>query len=230
MGKRVLLVGATGLVGQGVLQVLLQAQDVDAVSVLVRRPFAPAHPKLQVLQVPDFSAGALAALDLSGLDACLYCAGPLPVGMRGTAYREATVASLARVVDAYAAVNSGGFIAYVSGMGADARSRLMPARIKGEAEQVLAHCGLAHTSLRPGVVRPVAGATSPHRLRRRLYALGQPALALAVRLLPGVFTTTQAIGECMLQLLRAPGPRPVVVENAGIGRAVAAAQPAGMQG
>lgn len=230
MGKQVLLVGATGLVGQGVLGVLLRSPDIAGVTALVRGPFPTAHPKLRVLRAPGFSAAALAALDLSGLDACLYCAGPLPLGMTEAAYSEATVATLARVVDAYATANPEGFVAYVSGMGADPASRLMPLRVKGEAEQVLAHCGLAHTSLRPGVVRPVAGATSPHRLRRRLYALGQPALALAVRLLPGVFTTTQAIGECMLQLLRAPGPRPVVVENAGIGRAVAAAQPAGMQG
>jgi|APLak6261686239_1056169.scaffolds.fasta_scaffold02252_3 uncharacterized protein YbjT (DUF2867 family) len=230
MGKQVVLVGATGLVGQGVLKVLLQAPDIDGVSVLVRRGFAAAHPKLRVLQVPDFSIAALSALDFSGMDACLYCAGPLPLGMTVAGYREATVATLTRVVDAYAAANPAGFIAYVSGKGADARSRLMPARIKGEAEQVLAHCGLAHTSLRPGIVRPVAGATSPHPLRRGLYALGQPVLASAVRLLPEVFTTTRAIGDCMLQLLRMPGPRPAVVENAGIGRAVAGPQSAGRSG
>ncbi|MDE2408152.1 MAG: oxidoreductase [Xanthomonadaceae bacterium] len=230
MGKQVLLVGATGLVGQGVLEVLLRAPDVDGVAVLVRRVFAAPHPKLRVLQVPDFSAAALSALDLCGMDACLYCAGPLPLGMSETGYREATVATLARVVDAYAAANPGGFIAYVSGKGANTRSRLMPARIKGEAEQVLARCGLAHTSLRPGVVRPVAGAVSPHTLRRGLYALGQPVLASAVRLLPEVFTTTQAIGDCMLQLVRMPAPRPAVVENAAICRAVAGPPPAGVPG
>lgn len=141
--------------------------------------------------------------------------------MSEVSYREATVATLSRVVDAYAAANPGGFIAYVSGKGADAHSRLMPARVKGEAEQVLARCGLPHTNVRPGVVRPVAGAISPHPLRRRLYALGQPVLAAGARLLPGVFTTTQAIGECMLQLVRASGPRPAVVENIRIGTTMA---------
>ncbi len=219
MGKRVLLVGATGLVGQGVLEVFLQAPDITGISVLVRRPFDATHPKVRVLQVPAFTAEALAALDLHGHDACLYCAGPLPLGMTEAAYREATVATLARVVDAYAAANPDGFIAYVSGKGADPRSRLMPARIKDEAEQVLARCGLAHTSLRPGVVRPVAGAASPHPLRRGLYALGQPVLASAVWLLPGVFTTTRAIGDCMLRLVTDERWRPTVIENAGIARA-----------
>src|SRR5690606_29687008 len=107
----------------------------------------------------------------------------------------------------------------VSGMGADPASRLMPLRVKGEAEMVLAHSGLAHTSLRPGVVRPLSGIASPHRLRRWLYALGAPVLAVAGRCLPGVFTSTRAIGECMLQLALDGGGRPAVIENAGIARA-----------
>jgi len=218
MGKRVLLVGATGLVGQGVLEVFLQASDIMGISVLVRRPFDVPHPKVRVLQVPAFTADALAALDLHGHDACLYCAGPLPVGMTEAAYREATVATLARVVEAYGAANPAGFVAYVSGAGADAGSRLMPLRVKGEAEGVLARSGLAHSSLRPGVVRPVLGEASPHRMRRALYALGGPALAVAGRLLPGLLTTTRAIGGCMLRLVRMDGARPTAIDNAAIAR------------
>lgn len=218
MDKRVLLVGATGLVGQGALEVFLQAPDITGISVLVRRPFEPRHPKVQVLQVPAFTREALAGLELHGHDACLYCAGPLPLGMTEAAYREATVGTLARVVAAYGAANPGGFVAYVSGMGADPGSRLMPLRVKGEAEAVLARSGLAHTSLRPGVVRPMAGVRSPHRLRRWLYALGDPALAVAARLLPGVLTTTCAIGGCMLRLVRMDGARPAILDNAAIAR------------
>ncbi|MBC7161780.1 NAD(P)H-binding protein [Immundisolibacter sp.] len=218
MGKQVLLIGATGLVGQGVLNLFLQAPDIVGVTALVRRPFDARHQKLRVLQVPAFTSEALVALDLRGHDACLYCAGPLPVGMTEAAYREATVATLARVVEAYAAANPGGFVAYVSGMGADAGSRVMPMRVKGEAESVLVRSGLSHTSLRPGVVRPVLGESSPHRLRRWLYALGDPALAAAARLLPGVFTTTRAIGGCMLRLVRMDGARPAIIDNAAIAR------------
>lgn len=216
MGKRILLVGATGLVGQGVLRVLLQSDQVEAVSVLVRRPFALTGPRLQVLQVGDFSTQALAGLELRGLDACLYYAGPMPLGMSEAAYHEATVATLERVVAAYAAVNPAGYVAYISGMGAAVDSALMPLRVKGEAEQVLARSGLAHTSVRPGVVRPVLGAASPHRLRRGLYALGDPVLALAAGICPRVFTTTEAIGHCLLRLAIDPRHRPAVIENTGI--------------
>jgi uncharacterized protein YbjT (DUF2867 family) len=216
MGKQVLLVGATGLVGQGVLQVLLEASDITGVTVLVRRPYTAPHSKVRVLQVSGFTQEALARLDLHGHDACLYCAGPLPLGMTEAAYREATVATLARVVEAYAAANPGGFVAYVSGMGADAGSRVMPLRVKGEAEAVLARSGLAYTCLRPGIVRPVRGVRSPHPLRRMLYWLGSPALALAQHGLPRLMTSTHAVGECMLRLLRMDGPKPAVIENADI--------------
>lgn len=219
MGKRILLVGATGLVGQGVLAALLQAPDIDAVSLLVRRPYPGSGPKLQPLLAPGFTREALAQLDLRAHDACLYCAGPLPLGMTEAAYREATVATLARVVEAYAAANPQGYVAYVSGAGADAGSRLMPLKVKGEAENLLAGCGLAYTCLRPGVVRPRPGASSPHRLRRIAYALCRPLLALSQALLPGAVTSTEAIGQCMLQLVRAGGPRPSVIDNAGIASA-----------
>jgi uncharacterized protein YbjT (DUF2867 family) len=215
-GKRLLLVGATGLVGQGVLEIVRCASQVTQVTALVRRPLALADSKVRVLQVTDFSAASLAGVDLRGLDACLYCAGPLPLGMSVAAYREATVGVLARVARAYAAANPAGYLVYVSGLGADPHSRLMPARVKGEAEQALRQIGIAHTSLRPGVVRPVLGERSPHAWRRWAYGLGMPMLALAAAVLPSVFTTTQAIGGCMLRLCLAGGPRPEVLENGRI--------------
>ena len=71
-GKQVLLVGATGLVGQGVLEVCLRAPDVSRVTVLVRRPFDARQHKLRVLQVPAFTQAALATLDLRGLAVALF--------------------------------------------------------------------------------------------------------------------------------------------------------------
>jgi uncharacterized protein YbjT (DUF2867 family) len=117
------------------------------------------------------------------------------------------------VVDAYARANPDGYVVYVSGMGADPDSPLMPLRVKGLAERALSTSGIAYTCLRPGVVRPLAGIRSPHRWRRALYAVGAPALALAGRLLPRVLTTTRAIGGCMLHLVRMAEPRPRVLEN-----------------
>lgn len=213
MKPKILLVGATGLVGQGVLQVLLQSTGLPPVTVLVRRPFQPAASQVRVLQIPEFSAAALATLNLGGIDVCLYCAGPLPLLTSEEAYREATVGVLERVAAAYAQANPGGYLIYISGAAANADSRWMPLRVKGQAEKVPAQFGLVSTSLRPGGIRPSQGERSPHRLRRHLYALGNPALALAGKLLPGSFTTTESVGQCMLALARSAPPHPAIVEN-----------------
>lgn len=213
MEPKILLVGATGLVGQGVLRVLLQSTGLPPVTVLVRRSFKPVSSRVRVLQVPELSAAALASLDLGGIDACLYCAGSLPLLTSEEAYREATVGVLERVAAAYARANPGGYLIYISGAAANAGSRWMPLRVKGQAEKVPTQFGLACTSLRPGGIRPNQGERSPHRLRQCLYALGNPALALAGKLLPASFTTTEAVGRCMLALARSAPPHSAIVEN-----------------
>lgn len=213
MALNILLVGATGLVGQGVLKVLMQAPGEPQVTVLVRRPFLAASPRVRVMQVAEFSTAALERLDLGGFDACLYCAGPLPLLLSEEAYREATVGVLERVSTVFARANPGGYLVYVSGAAADAGSRWMPLRVKGQAEEVPARVGLASTCLRPGGIRPTQGERSPHRFRRSIYRLGAPVLALAEKLMPGSFTTTEALGRCMLALVRAGAPYPPIVEN-----------------
>lgn len=212
MEPRVLLVGVTGLVGQGVLKALLQPSGLSQVTVLVRRSFAPSS-RVRVLQVPDFSAAALEKLELGGIDACLYCAGPLPLLMSEAAYREATVGVLERVSTAYARANPSGYLIYVSGAAANSGSPWMPLRVKGQAESFLQGLGIATTTLRPGVIQPNQGERSPHRMRRCFYALGAPAMALAHKLAPGGFTTTAAVGRCMLALARSAPPHPAIIEN-----------------
>lgn len=216
MEPRILLVGATGLVGQGVLKVL-QSAELPQVTVLVRRPFHADASRVRVLQLPEFTASALSKVDLSAIDVCLYCAGPLPLLTTEEAYREATVGVLERVSAAYAKANPGGYLIYISGAAANARSRWMPLRVKGLAESVPQHYGLASTALRPGGIRPNQGERSPHRWRQYFYAFGNPMMALAQGLLPGHFTTTQAVGRCMLALARSTPPHPAIVENRQIG-------------
>lgn len=213
MAPNILLVGATGLVGQGVLKVLLRDAGLPQVTVLVRRPLPAAPSRVRVMQVPEFSTAALERLDLRGFDACLYCAGPLPLLLSEAAYREATVGVLERVSTAYAKANPAGYLIYVSGAAADAGSRWMPLRVKGQAEAVPGRAGLASTCLRPGGIRPTQGECSPHRFRRVVYTLVAPALALAQKLMPGSFTTTEAVGSCMLALVRSGPPHPPIVEN-----------------
>lgn len=215
MIKRVLLVGASGLVGQGVFRSLRRSRGIDEIVLLVRRPVVIGDDRVRVLQVDAFSGDNLSKFDLGGLDACIYCAGPLPWGMSAQAYREVTVELTRCVATAYAAANPHGRLVYVSGMGADARSRLAPFKIKGEAELMLRGLGIPTTCLRPGVIRPVQGEISPHRFRRLAYRLGDPLLALGCVVCPSAFTTTRAIGQAAAQVVMDVSPPPFL-ENAAI--------------
>jgi uncharacterized protein YbjT (DUF2867 family) len=196
---KLLIVGASGLVGQGALQAALREPRIERVVALVRRPLAEPHHKLSVLQVDAFSPGALGALDLRQMDACLYCAGVLPIGMGEAAYAAITVDLTLNVARAYAAANPAGRFVYVSGAGADAGSRIMPLRVKGQAEQALQALPVRCIFVRPGIVRPADGARSPHTLRQAAYRLAQPALGIASRLVPGFFTTTTALGQALVR-------------------------------
>lgn len=217
----ILLVGASGLVGQGVLQACLASDRIARIVSLVRTegatPWrdATSTGRVQERVLPDFTDAARHAALFSGLQACFYCAGAPPVGTAQEEYRRVTVGLTLAVARAYAAANPQGRFLYVSGANADVHSRIMPLRVKGEAEQALADLPLQSVMLRPGGVRPVAGTTTRHGLLKPFYALGGPAMKLAGRLAPAWVTDNRAIGQAMIALAREPRP-PAVVECADI--------------
>lgn len=214
---RLLLTGATGLVGQGVLHECLLADDVEQVTALLRRSTGREHPRLRELLLDDFVQAARVQDRFSGIDACLYCAGAPPLGTAGDEYRRVTVELTLAVAQAYAAANPRGRFLYISGAHADSGSRLMPLRVKGEAEDALRALPITTVMLRPGGIAPVHGERSGHALLRPVYALGGPAMGLAAKLLPGMMTTTAAVGRALLALARMADP-PRIVENADINR------------
>jgi len=153
---RVLVVGATGLVGQGVLQACLQSADVGHVAALVRRP-GSVPGNVDELVLADFQRAATLGDALAGFDACFYCAGAPPVGTAEPEYRQVTLQVTRAVAEAWAAANPGGCFLYVSGAHANPHSRFMPLRVKGETEQALADLPVRTVMLRPAGVRPVSG-------------------------------------------------------------------------
>jgi len=229
MGLKILIVGARGLVGQGALKVALNAHPaIERVGLLLRQEVAglntqneapektkpvQARPPVQTWSIPAFTPEALANLDLGGFDACWYGAGTLPLGQSASQYRAVTVDVTVNVAKAFAAANPGARFLYVSGLGANAASPLMPMRVKGEAEQALHSLELQVCSLRPGVVQPVQGVRSMHRLRDVLYRAVGPVMSVASPFLKGQFTTTELLGRAMLKLSQPEQPLPVVLEN-----------------
>ncbi|MEI7037636.1 NAD-dependent epimerase/dehydratase family protein [Fulvimonas yonginensis] len=214
---RILVTGATGLVGQGVLRECLQAPDLERVAALGRHPTGVRDPRLDELLCPDFADLGPVRERLAPFDACFYCAGAPPLGTPEPTYRHVTLTLTLNVAGAFAQGNPGGRFLYVSGAHADPRSRVMALRVKGETERALAALPITTIMLRPGGIQPVDGVHSPHHGLDLLYRLGAPALTLAVRLMPRYTTTTARVGRAMLALAREPAP-PAVVENATINR------------
>jgi len=214
---RILLTGATGLVGQGVLRECLRDPGVTRVVALGRHPSGQSDTKLSDLVCPDFADLGAIEERLQPFDACLYCAGAPPLGTPEAGYRHVTLDLTTNVARTLARLNPAMTFVYISGAHSDPDSRLMPLRIKGETERALAALPIRTVMFRPGGIQPVHGVRSPHPTLAAIYGLTAPLMGLGVQLLPGVMTTTERLGRAMLQVLRRDNP-PAVVENVEINR------------
>lgn len=216
---RVLLVGATGLVGQGGALACQRSPKVAALTALVRRPGGLKGVGSERV-VPDFLRIDARTDDLAGFDACFYCAGAAPIGTAEDEYRKVTLDTTVAVGRAWADANPEGIFLYVSGAGADPRSRLMPLRVKGQAEEALRALPVRTVMLRPGGVRPVPGTGTRHALLKPLYWGGAPLMKLAGALSPSLVTSNLAVGRAMIALAGMQRP-PQAVECDEINRIAA---------
>jgi uncharacterized protein YbjT (DUF2867 family) len=214
---RILVTGATGLVGQGVLQACLQAADVSHVAALGRRATGHVDPRLEEIIVHDLADLRAEESRLRPYDACLYCAGVLPLGLSEDEFRHVTLDLTTHVARTLAHLNPAMTFVYVSGSMSNPDSHLMPLKVKGETERALAALPIRTVMFRPGGIQPVEGVHSPHAARDTLYQLTGPLMGLGVKLAPQLMTTTERVGRAMLAVLRMQAP-PAVVENAEINR------------
>ncbi|HEL2981728.1 TPA: oxidoreductase [Stenotrophomonas maltophilia] len=216
---RILLTGAAGLVGQGVALACQRSPQVSGLTALVRHPRSLSGAGSELI-VPDFLRIQDRSDELAGFDACFYCAGAPPVGTAEAEYRRVTLDTTLAVARAWAAANPEGCFLYVSGAGADPRSRLMPLRIKGETEVALHGLPVRTVMLRPGGVRPVPGTGTRHALLKPLYWGGAPLMKLASAIAPSLMTSNLALGQAMIGLAGREHP-PATVECADINRIAA---------
>jgi uncharacterized protein YbjT (DUF2867 family) len=203
---KVILFGATGMIGQGVLRECLLAPDVESVLAVVRAPTGQRHEKLRELIHRDFTDFSPIEPELSDLDACYFCLGVSSAGMSEADYRRVTYDVTLAAARALVPGNPGLTFVYVSGQGTNANGRAMWARVKGETEEALLARPFRAYMLRPGFIQPLHGARSRTRWYRLLYVVAAPLLPLARRLFPAQITTTEQIGRAMLQLARHGAP------------------------
>jgi uncharacterized protein YbjT (DUF2867 family) len=199
---KVLLFGATGMIGGGALIECLADPRVELVVSISRSPIGWSHPKLrEVIQPKSFSYKDLEA-DISSSDACLFCLGVTSVGMSEAAYTSITFDLTLAAARAMVAANSRMTFCYVSGLGTDSseQGRSMWARVKGRTENALLALPFkAAYMFRPGYIQPVKGVRSKTGWYQALYTVAAPLSPLLQRFFPGVSTTTAILGRALIQ-------------------------------
>jgi uncharacterized protein YbjT (DUF2867 family) len=211
-GLTVLVFGASGMVGQGVLRECLLDDRVGEVRAVVRRPLEVTHPKLRQVVVADLAASGGHWV---GVDATFDSAGVSSTGMRQPEYRRLTLDLTVGIAQAVAAGSPGSGFVYVSGAGTNRDGRLMWARVKGETEDAVSALPLRTWLFRPGLIQPMHGIRTKTRLYSAVYAVLRPTFPLLTRVAPGQVTSTEAVGRAMLAAVSGAAP-PGVVTTADI--------------
>lgn len=196
---KVVIFGATGVIGRGVLIECLESPAVGSVLVVARRTTGVTNSKLREIVRSDFDDLTDIADELGECDACYYCLGVSSAGMSESDYSRITVDYTLAAARALTKQSHKATFCFISGMGTDdtMKSRTMWARVKGRAEHKLKQFPLAQLYLlRPGVVIPVKGIKHDKMSYRILIAL-TPLLKL---MFPRMLITTEQIGKAMIEL------------------------------
>jgi uncharacterized protein YbjT (DUF2867 family) len=167
---KILLFGATGMVGAGALLECLADPRVESVLSISRSPTGRTHPKLREVMRADFFTYDDLRADFAAADACFFCLGVSSVGMSEADYTRLTYDLTLAAARAMVAVNPRLTFCYVSGVGTDSseEGRTMWARVKGRTENaLLALPFTAAFMFRPGFIQPVNGVRSKTRWYRR---------------------------------------------------------------
>ena len=199
---KVILFGATGMVGAGVLNECLRDDRVTDVLLVSRSSSGRSHPKLREHLRSDFVGYSDAREAFRGADACFFCLGVTAVGKTEQEYHHLTYDITVGAARALADVNPGMAFCYVSGQGTDSteRGRVMWARVKGKTENELLRLPLRAYMFRPGYIQPLGGIKSKTRVYRLFYQLMAPLYPVLRRLTPNLVTTNETVGKAMIEV------------------------------
>jgi len=156
----VIITGATGMVGEGVLYECLRHPDIASVLIINRRPAGVVHPKLTEIVHENLLDISSLAGRLSGYQACFFCLGISSVGMPADKYYETTYTLTMNFAKVLSSVNDHLSFCYVSGAGTDSteKARIRWARVKGKTENDLLKLPFHRVyNFRPGFIKPIAG-------------------------------------------------------------------------
>jgi uncharacterized protein YbjT (DUF2867 family) len=210
---RVILFGATGMVGQGVLRECMQDADVELVQTVGRTSTGIHDPKLRDVVHADLWHYDDIESDLKGFDACFFCLGVTSAGMNEADYTRVTHDIPLAAAQTLCRLNPGMTFVFVSGVGADSseRGRTMWARVKGRTENDLMRLPFKDVWVfRPGLIQPLHGIRSRTSTYRILYLFFAPLMPAIRRAFPNQVLTTEDIGKAMLKVARRRAPQRVL--------------------
>jgi len=204
----VLITGATGMVGEGVLLECLADPRVARVLVVNRKPLGRSHPKLTEIVHADFHDLSKIEHQLAGYDACFFCLGVSSIGMNEHVYRHVTYDLTTNFGRTLARLNPEMTFCYVTGAGTDSteHGQVMWARVKGATENELLRMFRRAVMFRPAMMKATSGQRNLkgwYRALAWIYPIGR---ALA----PSKFCTLQEVGRAMINAATAGAPRHVL--------------------
>jgi uncharacterized protein YbjT (DUF2867 family) len=202
---KVVLFGASGMLGQGVLRACLLDPDVTEVLSIGRRANETAHAKLRAIVHGDFTDFTAIEPRLAGYEACFFCLGSTSVGLTETEYTRVTYDVALAAARALCRQSPGMTFVFISGRGTDATEagKTMWARVKGKTENAIAALPFkAAYMFRPGYIQPVHGEKSRTRWTRNTYFLAGWLYPLWRALFPRHVTTTEKLARAMLAVAK----------------------------
>ena len=201
---KVLIFGATGMVGQGVLLECLRDKDVDLVVTLGRAATGMHDAKLREIVHSNLFDYSGMEMQLAGFDACFFCLGVASTGMKEADYERITYGITMAAAEALSRAHPGMIFLFVSGSGTDSteKGRMMWARVKGRTENALLKLPLEAYMFRPGFIQPLDGIQSKTPMYRSFYRVLGPLMPFLRFAFPNQILSTRDIGQGMLAVAR----------------------------
>ena len=215
---KVILFGATGMVGKSVLRECLRDPGIDVVLSIGRRPSGVSHPKLREMVRADIFDFSAKSGEFSGYDACFFCLGVSSVRKTEAEYTHLTYDLTMGWAKALARDAPAMRFLYVSGMGSGGKS--MWARVKGRTEEALLALFPNAIMIRLGALRPMHGEGTTTPAGRVLLTLFAPLWPILQWLWPKGVITSEELGRAMIRAAGRNGPKRVLesADLVGLGR------------
>ena len=198
---KVILTGATGMIGRGVLLECLDHESVDQVLTIGRNKVDIEHKKLKQIIHSDFSDFSSLKEELEGHEACYQCMGISAAGLSEEKYTKITYAYTFALSKTLIDINPDITMTYVSGEGTDSseKGRSMWARVKGKTENDLLALGFKQAFMfRPGAIIPLRGIKSRTKLYQFVYTYFMWLIKLVKTIAPNSVVNTTQIGLAMI--------------------------------